>query len=356
MQNINLFLALLFLILFGLLPVSPAHAIPPPDFLIQIASQLWTFFAIGFVFLTAIFSVMYQFIKAYIITHKKTFWIGSITLIAAVSLLGAYTIDQKYKAAERAKYAAWMESEKEQETETEEQGIERQPSFSDYFEEHKNLPVAVSNQEFENARNGVLSEEYFFLDAREDIEVEIGRIPESIHHRFADLQAGRWQELPFDKQVIVLCWAGGRGEEVAMFLRERGITARYLAEGLNDWAKQGGTFAGEIDFYSYFNERRYRLLFTTKQVKQLLTQGAVLVDSRQKERYERKHIPGAINIPTMYLPSDQLEQNFARISKGARVITICDQETNCFDATLTGIELERRGAVFLGKYNKPWDF
>jgi len=34
---------------------------------------------------------------------------------------------------------------------------------------------------------------------------------------------------------------------------------------------------------------------------------------------------------------------------------VCDSFVNCFDAVLTGTELERRGHIFLGRYNSPWE-
>jgi hypothetical protein len=47
---------------------------------------------------------------------------------------------------------------------------------------------------------------------------------------------------------------------------------------------------------------------------------------------------------------------FAQVAPGSRVITVCDGYVNCFDAKITGVELEQRGHTFLGRYNKPWEY
>lgn len=55
----------------------------------------------------------------------------------------------------------------------------------------------------------------------------------------------------------------------------------------------------------------------------------------------------------MYTPSDSFEKVFSQVKEKSEVVVICDAYVNCFDAKLTGIELEKRGVVFLGRYNKP---
>lgn len=55
----------------------------------------------------------------------------------------------------------------------------------------------------------------------------------------------------------------------------------------------------------------------------------------------------------MYTPTESFEKVFSQVKEKSEVVVICDAYINCFDAKLTGIELEKRGVVFLGRYNKP---
>jgi hypothetical protein len=54
----------------------------------------------------------------------------------------------------------------------------------------------------------------------------------------------------------------------------------------------------------------------------------------------------------LYTPSSGLDEAFAQVPKNAEVITVCDGYVNCFDARVTGIELEKRGHKFLGRFTQ----
>lgn len=216
--------------------------------------------------------------------------------------------------------------------------------------------IFISNEEF----NGITASnrnDYIILDARENIEYENGYFPGSIHIRFADLQAGRWIEIPNDKFVYVICWSGIRGKEVAEFLRTKNIMASYLENGANGWVEYGGKWMGNILFAAKYSEERYRLVFNTADVKAKVDkEGVQLVDSREPWKYQQSHIPGSVNIPIMYTPTTNLEAAFNQVKPNSQIIIICDGYVNCFDAKITGVELEARGRQLLGRYNKPWEY
>lgn len=130
----------------------------------------------------------------------------------------------------------------------------------------------------------------FILDAREDLEFEIGHIPESTHIRFADLRVGRSKELPKNTPIYVLCWSGIRGKEVAEYLRTQGIFAKYLEKGVDSWVTFGGNWEGEIKFSHIFNKKNYQQVFSTTEVKKYIKEGVILVDSREPEKFQSKHI------------------------------------------------------------------
>jgi rhodanese-related sulfurtransferase len=232
---------------------------------------------------------------------------------------------------------------------------ENKDQAADFYSENKDTPLSTSNSKFNDIlRSG--RNDYIVLDAREDLEYENGYLQESTHIRFADLQAGKWIEIPSDKYVYVLCWSGIRGKEVAEFLRTKNIVASYLETGANGWVQWGGTWTGNIEFSKKYSGENYKKLFTTDEVKEEVANGIILVDSREPWKFENWHIEGSINIPIMYTPTNNLEDTFDQVPTGSTVITVCDGYVNCFDAKITAVELEERGHKFLGRYNKPWEY
>lgn len=224
-----------------------------------------------------------------------------------------------------------------------------------FFEKNENKSILVTNQNFKNITDGQQND-YVVLDAREDIEYENGSFPNSLHIRFADLKAGRWIELPKEKFVYIFCWSGIRGKEVAEFLKTKKIVAFYLESGANGWVEFGGKWIGGIKFGEKYSDARYQIVFNTKDVKNKVKEGVVLVDTREPYKYKQWHIVDSFNIPIMYTPTINLEKTFSQIPANSKIITVCDGYINCFDAKITGVELERRGHQFLGRYNKPWEY
>ena len=223
----------------------------------------------------------------------------------------------------------------------------------DFFAKNEKASIFVTNQDFKNITDSQQNN-YIVLDAREDIEYKNGYFPGSLHIRFADLKAGRWIELPKDKFVYVICWSGIRGKEVAEFLRTKKIVSSYLENGANGWVEFGGKWIGEIKFGEKYTDPKYQIVFSTDDVKKKVTEGMILVDTREPYKFNQSHIAGSVNIPIMYTPTINLEKTFSQVPANSKVITVCDGYVNCFDAKITGVELERRGNEFLGRYNKPW--
>ena len=225
----------------------------------------------------------------------------------------------------------------------------------DFFTKNENKSILVTNQDFKNITDG-RQENFIVLDAREDIEYENGYFPGSLHIRFADLKAGRWIELPKDKLIYVICWSGIRGKEVAEFLRTKKIVSSYLENGANGWVEFGGKWIGGIKFGAKYTDSKYQIIFSTENVKNKVKNGVVLVDTREPYKFKQWHIAGSFNIPIMYTPTIDLEKTFSQVPANSGIITVCDGYVNCFDAKITGVELERRGHQFLGRYNKPWEY
>lgn len=103
---------------------------------------------------------------------------------------------------------------------------EEKKTESEFFKKNKDKPLLISNKDFNKIIKA--SNKPFILDARENLEYAIGKIPGSTHIRFVDLREGKWEKLPSEKIVYVVCWSGMRGKEVAEYLRSQGIVAQYL--------------------------------------------------------------------------------------------------------------------------------
>ncbi|MBI2453114.1 hypothetical protein HYV56_00245 [Candidatus Peregrinibacteria bacterium] len=222
----------------------------------------------------------------------------------------------------------------------------------DFYEKNKDASLAMSNNDFQLVSSGNI----FVLDAREDEEYDIGNFPNSTHIRFADLIAGEWIRVPTDQTVYVFCWSGIRGKEVADFLRSKKIVARYIEKGADGWVSSGGQWIGGIKFSSQYPEKRYSHLVTLDELQEKMAQGAVIVDSRIKDKYTTWHIPNSINIPIIYTPSSNIDDLLNEAPFSKPVITVCDDFVSCFDAKITGLKLEKKGHEFLGRYNKPWEY
>lgn len=82
------------------------------------------------------------------------------------------------------------------------------------------------------------------VDVREPVEWEHGHIAGSVHIPLQQLP-DRSEELPQDRQLLVVCKVGGRSAQATAYLRERGLDAVNLAGGLLDWADAGRPLESE---------------------------------------------------------------------------------------------------------------
>ncbi len=341
-----------------------AKAVLPPDFIFNIGSQVIQFFSAIIIFFSGIFAFLYQFIKIKTIALKKRkFWIATISLVILCIATGAsYLLALE---SQKIEYEKWLRESKARNEEKIVPQIQEVASTSTpvtvnddrntFFEAHKNAPLAISNTDFQSLQNNT-SGDFLVLDAREDIEFENGHFPSSTHIRFADIKNKGWEQLPKEKFIYVFCWSGIRGKEVAEFLRSKKILAHYLENGANGWYESSGSWIGSIKFSEKYSSSQFQKVFTTSEVKNYIKKGAILVDSREPKKYKQSHIPGTLNISMLSTSREDLEKLFAQIPEHSTVITICDDYVNCFDAKVTGVELEKRKHVFLGRYNKPWEY
>lgn len=80
--------------------------------------------------------------------------------------------------------------------------------------------------------------EVFLLDVREPDEFEEAHIPGSVLIPLGSLQR-RLNEVPKDRQVVVICSVGGRSARATHFLRDHGVEAVNLHGGMRSWHMLG---------------------------------------------------------------------------------------------------------------------
>jgi rhodanese-related sulfurtransferase len=77
------------------------------------------------------------------------------------------------------------------------------------------------------------------LDVREDDEWQAGHIEGAVHIPMSGLMQ-RVDEVPKDREVVVVCKVGGRSAQVTAFLRQRGWeNVHNLDGGVVAWVEAG---------------------------------------------------------------------------------------------------------------------
>jgi rhodanese-related sulfurtransferase len=86
--------------------------------------------------------------------------------------------------------------------------------------------------------NDVTADAYL-LDVREPDEWEAGHAPGAAHLPMMEIPA-RMEEVPQDREVVVVCRVGGRSGQVVAYLRQQGWeNVTNLDGGMMGWAAAG---------------------------------------------------------------------------------------------------------------------
>ncbi|MFT4186932.1 MAG: rhodanese-like domain-containing protein [Micrococcaceae bacterium] len=75
-------------------------------------------------------------------------------------------------------------------------------------------------------------------DVREEFEYDAGHIKDVIHIPVGELMA-RYDELPLDDQIVVVCRTGGRSAQAVNWLNQHGVDAVNLTGGMDAWFEAG---------------------------------------------------------------------------------------------------------------------
>ena len=377
-----------------LVPVR-AWAIPPPEFIFNFFSQIAQMLTVALVFLTTGVGFGYQFLRHRwaAVQNKKLVGVGFIALSLFAALGISYALE--YQQAQ-SQHEAWRAKELQQrleaslkaqadlrievsELQTKLEDAEaklalldipdsvrekrlkegRLPSavsvekveLSPFFKSHRATSIMISNDDLK----AVLRREdkdYMVLDAREDIEWETGRLEGATHIRFADLRAGRWKELPTDKFVYLFCYSSLRGSELAEFLRSVGVMARFVENGVKGWGDAGGQWSGQIELLSKFGKPQHLKKMTKEEFEKFKGEGVRVVDARFPAEYLKSHETDAVNVTVLHQSAPELEKASAQLPPQTTFLVVCNEPWSCFDAYVTGIELEKKGHKYVGRYTE----
>ena len=76
------------------------------------------------------------------------------------------------------------------------------------------------------------------LDVREPWERELARLPSTLDIPMNEIPQ-RLAELPRDRDIVVMCLAGGRSRRVAQYLATQGFSRlANLSDGIRGWSEQ----------------------------------------------------------------------------------------------------------------------
>lgn len=356
-----------------------AHAIPPPEFIFNFLSQIFQVISIAILFLSSGAGIAFQFFKTKFHSLKnKKLLVGAIVSISLVMSVGAsYYLAKKdhdaeferWKVSQATKRAAQKDSlvnANEELPDSIKQGRAKKGHVADsfklnslsktqtsniFFETNKGISEIIKNQELKDLLK-TRSNNFFILDVRENIEFDLGRIPSANHIRMADLLNGDWSTLPPDKFIIIACYTALRGSEVADFLRNHGLVARFIEGGIEKWIEDGGDWTGESKLQNVYHEPQHRKRFTTPEFQKIVNEGALVVDSRPADVFASSHLANSLSLPILFAPKEQLDSQKKKIPAKSRIVVVCEDHWSCFSGFLAGIELEKMGHQFLGRYEK----
>lgn len=84
------------------------------------------------------------------------------------------------------------------------------------------------------------------LDVREPVEWHHGHVAGALHVPIGEL-VQRVEEVPTDRQVLVVCRVGGRSAQATAWLQQRGVEAVNLDGGMLEWEAAGRPMVSEGD-------------------------------------------------------------------------------------------------------------
>jgi rhodanese-related sulfurtransferase/membrane protein insertase Oxa1/YidC/SpoIIIJ/phosphohistidine swiveling domain-containing protein len=230
------------------------------------------------------------------------------------------------------------------------------------YGEQQRSPRGISTAELEKLLEAKARGERpdaFLLDIREPAETEMGTMPGAKTVRFPDVKSSNIEFA--GKTAILYCHNGNRGYETCAALAAMGIDCRFLVGGLEKWLVEKRPLTGLhartlADLRAVPAHRNQSVLLDTEQVRGLLdNEGAVFVDTRYPGEFASDHLPNAINLPVRPTPTAEFKRRLAQLPN-MPIVVPCYDRRSCFFGEVLGLELERAGYDYRGRYTVPWEF
>ena len=97
-----------------------------------------------------------------------------------------------------------------------------------------NTSVSTNNTETSTGTQNSVEQNYLYVDVRTDEEWAEGHIDWAVHLTLADVEAGKTEILPKDKELHVYCRSGRRSAQAIEALKKQGFTNLVNAWGMKD--------------------------------------------------------------------------------------------------------------------------
>ena len=346
------------LALFG---TGPAFAIPSPELVVGSIVSLSQLFALASAILGggAAYATMRSRRNGSTVAARSTFGLA-VGLLVLLIVSGVFNIYQ-YLGLTNERQAR-LESTLLRPSRAP-QGLVDAPAARELtFAQQNRHPLRISTDEtarllaLHNRGEGETNN-YRFLDVRENAERATGTLKGAAAVRFADLKSTS-PDLT-NKKVILFCHNGDRSSEAAEAMAKMGIDAAFVAGGIEKWLIEARDITGVRERAELRAAPSYRnrdTLIDTAQAKTLVeNERAMFVDVRFPTDFAATHIPGAINLNLRRLPTDALIERIANLPKRP-IILPCYDRPGCFFAEVLGYELSRAGHDVRGRYTLPWEY
>lgn len=209
--------------------------------------------------------------------------------------------------------------------------------------------LTISNEQFQQWITE--KKDMVVLDAREDLEYDYGHFPGSLHVRQPDVLADPGTYLPKEKPIVVFCFTGGRGSEVAYALRKKGYNAFALVDGVKGWVEDfHGTWEGKHLFWQTY-PRFAGIRFYGDFEKAISDESVYVIDASDATHPRLTHPRISQRIDLFASQKNIVESELQKIPKDRPIATVCQEYVDCFAAKLIAQTLVNRGYTVRGAYD-----
>lgn len=292
-----------------------AHAVPPPDFIFSVGSQIVQIFSIAVLFLTAVIASARQYARVYFdtIKHKKLFWSAVALVVTASSLGGAYIYSQSQQEKEYQKWFAETQInntslspenyslDKLKETPVSSPDVEsnvqatiQPPAAVEITTPKENSYILFIKEYYGNIGTGKIKEAYEMSKKSVSLETYAGW-----YKAITSVAVNDIQSIDDTKYSLLLTLQEGKIETkyaVLMTIAEDASGKLSVANSQVRVLPKATTAVTPIT--SPATNTSAPLMITNDQLKSALSQNknAYILDAREDEEYEIGQFPGSVHI------------------------------------------------------------